>query len=247
MDFNTGSGSGGSRRPNGSSRPLYGGESARPVGEPIGSSGADFNLSDPVSSFVRTVREIVLNPVGFFRGLPRQGGFVSPLVFALICAEIATLFFLVVGLVFDLLFGLFSNGSSGQSFIALVIFPIGVLVALPISLFVGAGIYHLAAILLVKPTNAGYEASFRAVAYPVGATLVLAPLNVIPFLGFVLYLLLASVYNAFLTVVAVRELHSTTTGVAVLVYLLPVIVSSVLGFVLSLLIGVLLAAAFSNS
>ena len=51
----------------------------------------DYNLSDPINSFVDVARRVVLQPVGFFAGLPRDRNFVSPLLFALICIEISTI------------------------------------------------------------------------------------------------------------------------------------------------------------
>jgi hypothetical protein len=258
MDFNTGSGSG--RRDD--DRPLFGGETGgRPSGgsprEPVGGAGPEFTLSDPVVSFIRAARSIILDPVGFFRGIRRQGDFVSPLVFALISIEIAVVFFTLVswfvGLVFGLVYGVQSFGQIISSFLfSLIGTPIIVLIAAPISLAISAGLYHLAVLLFVKPSNAGFEATFRAVTYSSVAALVLAPLsilNIIPFLGFILFTLLAAlagIYHAVLTVLGIRELHSTTTGTAVLVYLLPVIVFTVLGFIFSAVIGFFLAATFSQ-
>jgi hypothetical protein len=51
--------------------------------------GRDYNLSDPVNSFVDVVRRVVFQPAAFFAGLPRQGSLLNPLVFALICIEIS--------------------------------------------------------------------------------------------------------------------------------------------------------------
>jgi hypothetical protein len=42
----------------------------------------DYNLSHPINSFVDVARRVVLQPVGFFAGLPRDRNFVSPLLFA---------------------------------------------------------------------------------------------------------------------------------------------------------------------
>jgi hypothetical protein len=50
-------------------------------------SGGDYDLSDPVNSFAEVVKRVVLQPSAFFARLPRQGGFLNPLVFALICTE----------------------------------------------------------------------------------------------------------------------------------------------------------------
>src|SRR5215204_1294851 len=52
-------------------------------------SGGDYDLSDPLNSFVDVVRRVVLQPTTFFAGLPGQGSFLGPLVFALICVEVS--------------------------------------------------------------------------------------------------------------------------------------------------------------
>ena len=54
-------------------------------------SGGDYDLSDPINSFVDVVRRVVFQPAAFFAGLPRQGILLNPLVFALICIEISVL------------------------------------------------------------------------------------------------------------------------------------------------------------
>jgi hypothetical protein len=52
-------------------------------------SGGDYDLADPLNSFVDVVRRLVLQPTAFFAGLPRQGSLLGPLVFALICIEVS--------------------------------------------------------------------------------------------------------------------------------------------------------------
>src|SRR5215213_4600344 len=84
MDFNTGAGGTGSS----------GGSSAGPGGSPRQRqtvSAAEFRYTDPVSTFISTVRSVVTAPVDFFRGILRQGDLVNPLIFGLICYEIYTI------------------------------------------------------------------------------------------------------------------------------------------------------------
>jgi hypothetical protein len=228
MDFNTGGG-----RPDDESRPLYGGEAGgRPPGEPprgpAASSGGEFNLQDPVGSFIRTVQNVVINPIGFFRGIPKQGNFVNPLVFALICAVISG----ILGGIVNFLIGLaFSSGNQGvaSAFLSLIgniiLTPIGV----AIGLFIGAGIYHLLVLLLVRPSNAGFEATFRVVAYASVIQLV----SWIPIVG-----IIAGLYAVVLSVLGIREVHNTTTGKALLVVLIPVAVL----LLIALIIGAAVAA-----
>ncbi len=234
MDFNTGGGSG---RPD--DRPLYGEEGGRPArGGPAPGPGGEFNLQDPVNSFVGTVRALVLNPVGFFRGMARGGDFVSPLVFALICAVVNAIltgiisFFLSVG---DPDFGV--GGALAALIGSIILTPIFA----AIGLFIGAGIYHLLVLLFVRPTNAGFEGTFRVTSYA-SVTLLVSWLASIPILG-LLVALIVVVYAVYLSVVGIREVHSTTTGTAALVVLIPVVVI----LVLLLLLGAALIALFVGS
>jgi hypothetical protein len=54
-------------------------------------SGGEFDLSNPVNSFVDVVRRVVLQPVRFFAGVPRSGSLLNPLVFALVCVVISAI------------------------------------------------------------------------------------------------------------------------------------------------------------
>jgi hypothetical protein len=195
-------------------------------------SGADYDLSNPVESFADVVRRVVLQPVGFFAGLPRRGSLLNPLVFALICTEIAA----IVGGILSLagIGGAFVTGYGFQvpenqglgEFIGSVVFaPVGS----AIGVFVVAGIAHLVVRLVVGATNAGFGATFRVAAY----TSVTSLVSWIPFVGGLLAL-----YGIYLSVVGIREMHHTTTGKALVVVVLPVIVIVVLA-----LLGLLVAGA----
>ena len=195
-------------------------------------SEADYDLSNPVESFADVVRRVVLQPIGFFAGLPQRGSLLNPLVFALICTEIAA----ILGGILSLAGagGAFVTGYGFQvpenqgfgEFIGSVIFaPIGG----TIGVFVVAGIAHLLLRLVVGATNAGFGATFRVAAY----TSVTSLVSWIPFVGGLLAL-----YGIYLAVVGIREMHSTTTGKALVVVVLPVIVIVVLA-----LLGLLVAGA----
>ena len=178
-------------------------------------SGGDYDLSDPVNSFVDVVRRVVLQPTAFFAGLPRQGSLLSPLLFALVCTEISVL---LVGLLTFLdvpggitwLFGARGN----QGFLAflggLVIAPI----AAAVGVFLTALVTHLLVILVVGSGHSGFGATFRIVAYSSVTSLV----SWIPFVGW-----LFSLYRLYLATVGIREMHATTTGKALLIVVLPAI------------------------
>jgi hypothetical protein len=195
-------------------------------------SGGDYELSNPVESFADVVRRVVLQPVRFFAGLPRRGSLLNPLVFALICTEIAAIFGGILSLagaggafVTGYGFEVPENQGVGEFIGSVVLAPIGGV----IGVFVVAGVAHLLVRLVIGATNAGFGATFRVAAY----TSVTSLVSWIPFIGDLLAL-----YGIYLAVVGIREMHSTTTGKALIVVLLPVIVIVVLA-----LLGLLVAGA----
>ncbi|MBA3635416.1 MAG: YIP1 family protein [Actinomycetota bacterium] len=231
MDFNTGSGGG----------PGSGGSTGGPGGPPPprvsgGTAGGDFDYRDLVPSFIRTAREVLFNPVGFFRSIPRQGDFLNPLLFAVICALISAVLSGIIGFLINLVAGNGIGGSLGGLISTIIFIPIGT----AIGLFIGAAIYHLLVLLIIRPSHAGYEATFRVVAYA-SVLQLLSWLAVIPILGILIGIAIA-IYNLVLSVLGIREMHSTTTGRAVAVVLIPVIVITIL---LVLILGAALLAIFA--
>lgn len=187
-----------------------------------------YDLTNPARSFVSTVRAVLLDPVGFFRRLAPRGRMLNPLVFAIVCALIATPFQLLVA-PFDPLAGsnpglnsLFSDlpSTAGPGEVALLgaIFLLVFLLLVPLvatlSLYIGAGIYHLLVLLFVRPTGTNFEATFRVFAY----TSVVALLSWVPVLG-----LLAALYGYYLAFVGIKEMHETTNGRALAVVLVPAV------------------------
>lgn len=220
MGFNTGSGSG---RQDDPSRPPFDGESGGgPPGGPLrgsaGGTGSEFTLSDPVTSFIRAARSLVLNPVGFFRGIARRGDFINPAVFAVICALISALLGGILSMILTPLFA--GPGDTGEAFAGGVVGFVTSLILTPIyaaiALLIGAGILHLLVLLFVRPSNAGFEATFRALTYSWVYQLV----SWIPIIGWIV----APIWGLVLLVFGIREVHNTTTGQALLIVLIPVCV-----------------------
>ena len=121
------------------------------------SAGGEFNLSDPVNSFVLTGRSLVLEPTRFFRGMPRNAVLMNPLAFAVICSLIAAAPATLLVLVFSLVTGLSGDATSAiggivGAFAALLLYPI----ATAIGLSVVAGLYHPLVLLILRPSNAGF-------------------------------------------------------------------------------------------
>jgi hypothetical protein len=206
-----------------------------------GASGADFDYRQLVPSLIETVREVLFNPVNFFRSIRREGDFLNPLLFAIICALISGVLGGILRLIFTMVRGEGFGGAVGSLIANIFLVPIGT----AIGLFIGAAIYHLLVLLIVRPSHAGYEATFRAVAYA-SALQILAWLGYIPILGIVVGIAIA-IYNVVLSVIGIREMHATTTGRAVAVVLIPVVVFLLLALLLLGAILAIIAAAVSQS
>ena len=206
-----------------------------------GATGGDFDYRQLVPSFIQTVREVLFNPVNFFRSIRREGDFLNPLLFAIICSLITS----IIGGFLGLIVSLITGEGVGSSIAGLFGNIIGIPIITTIGLFIGAGIYHLLVLLFVRPAHAGYEATFRAVAYA-QAVQAVAFLAFIPILGLLVILVIA-VYQVVLNVIAIREMHATTTGRAVLVVLVPVAIVLILGLLLVGTILAIFAAAMSQA
>ena len=177
-----------------------------------GQPGGDYDLSNPINSFVEIVRRVVRGPSQFFSSVPRHGNLLAPLVFAMICIEIST----ILGGLLRLHWWTWATGGFGfegqgygfgDFFGSVIAAPIGG----AIGLFILAGIAHLLVMLFVGSENSGFGSTFRVVSYASVSSLV----SWIPFIGGLLGL-----YGLYLSVVGIREMHSTTTGRAALVVLL---------------------------
>jgi hypothetical protein len=164
----------------------------------------------------------------------RQGDFVNPLIFGLICALVSAVLGGLIGFLFNI--GLFNQGAAG----AIIGFFVGILrdlIYVLIVLFVGAGIWHLLVMLFLRPRHEGYEATFRVAAYSTVVYLV----SWIPILGWILGL-----YGIYLGIVGIREVHGTTTGKAALVVLIPIAVVAFLVLLIVVALGVGAAIFFGT-
>jgi hypothetical protein len=213
MDFNTGTGG-------------AGGSPSGPGGPSLGASGraagAEFRYTDAVQTFIATVRGVVLQPVSFFRGILRQGDFVNPLIFAIICYEVSA----ILGGLLQLV-GIGRNIGFGGFISSIILAPI----IATIGLFIGAGIIHLLVMLIVGSRNAGFEGTFRVLTYSAVTSLV----SWIPIIGGIL-----SLYGIYLGIVGIREMHNTTTGKAAMVVLIPVAIIFLLALAFITLVGAFL-------
>jgi hypothetical protein len=217
MDFNTTSGSGGpSQRPSEETR--------RPP------PGREFDPSDPVRSFVETVRRVLFSPRDFFRGMPRRGGYLNPLIFGAACTLIGALLTAVLNEVAQVLPGMPILGAD-IGFVFSVTFAF---VWTMVGLVVSTGIYQLFVRLIIGRNNGGLGATFRVLCY----ILVVQLLSWLPLVN-----LLAAIYALYLGAFGFKEVHSTTYGRAAAVVALPILLLILLVIFATVLFS---AALFSS-
>jgi len=199
-----------------------------------------------LQGFFETIQQAMLSPGRLFRRMSVAHGLWGPLSFYVLLYVLMTLVermwsSALSGFDIALLSWLeeLNDESIADASIVQFLETIGIffspLMAV-ISLFFSSAVIHLSAALLISD-NRGFEASFRAVAYA-GSALIL---GLIPVCGSVLSVF----WMIGILVVAVRELHGTGTGRALVTVGLPMVVLFCGCMTLTILFGGLIAAAGS--
>jgi len=171
------------------------------------------------SGLTRTVKLAMLHPVRFFSSMPVGVGLGKPLVFYLLVGE----FQAVCQMLWQLL-GMnavitMTGGREAVGVGMTGMAPIAVLILYPVllagGLFLSTAFSHVL-LMLFKAASAGFEGTFRAMAYS-AAPMVLA---VVPLLGS----LAGALWGMVIMVVALKYLHQTTYTRIGLAFLVPLII-----------------------
>ena len=142
----------------------------------------------------QTAINVVTKPAEFFQGMPKTGGFLEPLVFAVVMGVIVGIIQAILGLI-----GLGPAGGYGgggmSSFGMIIFMPI----AVAIGSFIGAAIFFVIWKLMGSQEN--YETAYRCGAYLMALSPITAVLGAVPYAGglvsmaiFTLYIVMASVH-----------------------------------------------------
>lgn len=183
----------------------------------------EYDTSDPVNSYIKTLQAIVTKPREFFAGMPKAGGYANPLIFGIIGAAISGF---LAGVI---------KADAGQAIGGLVGGAIGFL----IGSFIWGGILHLSSIIFADKAQGGFEATWRVGAYTFGAT---ALVGWIPLIG-----ILASFYGIYIAIMGIEQVHQTTTGKAAITVLAPVGVLFILMLLAALVLGAAILGALGMS
>lgn len=153
-------------------------------------------------AIIGKVKWVIMDPAGYFRQMPRSGGFLEPVVFVAIMA-------LVLGVIsaFWSLFG--AGGGVATGGIGAIIFtPI----AAVIGAFIGAAILFVIWKLMGSPEN--YETAFRCQSSVAAIYPIVGIVSIIPYVGNIL----AIGWGAFLMIEASVQVHGRSRKLATTVF-----------------------------
>jgi hypothetical protein len=163
----------------------------------------ELNAQDYVNLFMNTMVQVITNPVGFYRTMAKEGGFVEPLIFMVVMGVIAGIIRTLFGVL-----GLGFTGSFLMASASIIIVPFVV----AIFGFVGAAI--LFGIWKLMGSQESFETAYRCGAYVAAITPITAILNPIPYVGPVIGI----AWMTYLMVVASMEVHGITPKMAWIVF-----------------------------
>jgi hypothetical protein len=167
----------------------------------------------------RTMKDTLFTPSDFFRKMPLSGGLTDPLLYALIIGMVG----LMIHYIWDMLFynsmpDFMSSEvrtAAGRSVIEGLRSPFAAMITpflLIFWLFVVSGALHLF-LHLVRGALAGFEATFRVIAYGVSPFVFL----IVPFCG----MPIAGLWVMTTAIIGLKEAHGTTGGKAAFAVLFP--------------------------
>jgi len=216
------------------------------VGAPTPGAGArektpweDRAAQGAFSGLLKTGKGALFSPSEFFRKMSVTGGFTDPLLYAMIVG--------MVGLMFLYFWDTFLHSTmrtilppemrGAQD----ILQNIGIAVLSVLSpllvilfLFVLTGMFHLL-LLMVRGVKAGFEGTFRSVAYSFSSMIFLA----VPFCG----RLIAMVWFVVLVIIGIKEAHETSGGKATFAVLFPFVLCCGFAIAVALLMMGVMAAS----
>ncbi len=196
-----------------------------------------------LKGFFTTAKNVLFSPSVFFKKMPVQGGLIDPLLFALILGMTGFMFLYFWDiLLHDGMRNFMTpemKAAAGQYRfqgigLALLAFLAPVLII--IGLFILSGILHVF-LMMVNGARAGFEATFRVVAYGYSINIFFVA---IPVCG----IFIAGVWAIVLMIIGLKEAHQTTGGKAAVAVFSPFLVCCGLLIAASLLFMGAIAASF---
>lgn len=161
------------------------------------SKGIDFG------AIPQTAIKVLTSPSAFFREMPKTGGFVEPLVFAIVMGVVSGLIQAILGII-----GLRFVIGIGMALASVILVPI----LIAIGSFIGAAILFV--IWKLMGSQESYETAYRCGAYILALSPITAILGIIPYIGSPIGIVLGILF----IVIASVEVHKIPSQKAWLVF-----------------------------
>ena len=167
-----------------------------------------------LKEIVETAIKVLTSPQTFFKGMPKEGGYVKPLIFMIVMGVVGGL----IQSIFNII-GLRVATGLAMGVASIILVPI----VIAIFGFVGAAILYL--IWKLMGSQEEYETAYRCAAYISALTPITCVLGIVPYIGGAVGVALAM----YLTIIASIEVHRIPSQKAWLVF-------GIIGAILILLI-----------
>lgn len=151
------------------------------------------NPKTQLSGIAEIARQVITNPAGFFKNMPKTGGFADPVLFVAVMAFASGLLIAVLSII-----GFSIPGMAGVGLTAIIMVPIFAV----IGSFIGAGVMFVIWKLIGSEQN--YETAYRCIAYSAAIYPIGVLLNLVPYLGAIA----ATAWGFYLIVIASIEVHA---------------------------------------
>ena len=168
-----------------------------------------------INTVLQDAKQVITQPVAFYRAMPQQGGFANPVIFVVVMALISGV---VSGLLGLIGFSSLNMGMTGFAALGAIIwFPIGAV----IGSFIFAAIFFVIWKLMGSQKN--YELAYRCLAYSTAIMPIISVIALIPYvsgivqtLWFFLLMAIASVQVHALKESSVKIVFGILAAIAVL-------------------------------
>jgi len=130
------------------------------------------DIGNMLASIPGKMLAVILRPAEFFRDMPKTGGYMEPLVFAVAMAVLMAVVMGIVGMI-----GFGAVGMLAMGFFGVIVLPVMV----AIGSFIGAGIIFV--IWKLMGSSEGYETAYRCVAHSYAYAPIAALVAGVPYLG----------------------------------------------------------------
>lgn len=166
-----------------------------------------FNLA----KLIEDAKSVVTDPVGFYRHMPKSGGYAEPAIFVVVIAAVIGLFFTLFSMLgLGKLIGM-SAGMAGG-----VVAGVASIIFMPVMALIWSFIAALVMFVIWKLMGSpyGFETAYRSVAYSAAILPLLVVLNFVPYIGSII----GVCWGMYLLFIASQEVHGVARQTAAVVF-----------------------------